>query len=320
MIIPWGTDAPLYHRPFATIALIVINTLILVLVPREEYADYVLVLGDGIHPVQWLTNNFLHSGPIHLIGNMIFLWTFGLVVEGKLGWWRFTLVYLLLGVVDSGLMQTLVPSRAASRDARLLDDHLRHDGHVPHVGPPQRGHLPHLAATQPDRAGDVNPLVRRHVHRARRGDGRYVGRIACEPDERFPCQRSSRWRWTMRLGRSSAWSSRPRCSNCGWSTASTGTSSPSSSAARDARGSARPGRGRPLAWSPPSIARTRHRPATARRTRGQCQAPAESDRAAALLRVMRIAPRQSRARGRRGRLSQGTPVARRLAASRAGLA
>ncbi len=110
MIIPWGTDAPIYHRPFATIALIAINVLLLFIVPREAYQDYVLLIGDGVHPVQWLTNNFLHSGIVHLVGNMIFLWTFGLLVEGKLGWWKFTIVYLLLGVVDSALMQLLVPS------------------------------------------------------------------------------------------------------------------------------------------------------------------------------------------------------------------
>jgi membrane associated rhomboid family serine protease len=110
MIIPWGTDAPIYHRPFATIALILINVLLLFVLPRDAYDDFVLVIGDGVHPIQWLTNNFLHSGIIHLVGNMIFLWTFGLIVEGKLGWWRFTIVYLLLGVVDSALMQLLVPS------------------------------------------------------------------------------------------------------------------------------------------------------------------------------------------------------------------
>ena len=110
MIIPWGTDAPIYHRPFATIALIAINVLLLFIVPREAYQDYVLLIGDGVHPVQWLTNNFLHSGIVHLVGNMIFLWTFGLVVEGKVGWLRFLLVYFLLGVVDSAGMQLLVPS------------------------------------------------------------------------------------------------------------------------------------------------------------------------------------------------------------------
>src|SRR5262245_31564630 len=110
MIIPLGSDAPLYHRPFATIALIAINVLVYLVLPKDAYEGYVLVLGHGVHPVQWLTNNFLHTGVFHLAGNMIFLWTFGLVVEGKLGWWRFTLVYVLLGVLESGAMQMLVHS------------------------------------------------------------------------------------------------------------------------------------------------------------------------------------------------------------------
>ncbi|MBM3970315.1 MAG: rhomboid family intramembrane serine protease [Planctomycetes bacterium] len=28
----------------------------------------------------------LHAGWLHLIGNLIFVWGFGIVVEGKLGW------------------------------------------------------------------------------------------------------------------------------------------------------------------------------------------------------------------------------------------
>jgi membrane associated rhomboid family serine protease len=110
MIIPLGSDAPLYHRPFATITLIAINVLVYLVLPRGAYEGYVLVLGHGVHPVQWLTNSFLHTGIFHLAGNMIFLWTFGLVVEGKLGWLRFTLVYVLLGVLESGAMQMLVHS------------------------------------------------------------------------------------------------------------------------------------------------------------------------------------------------------------------
>ncbi len=110
MLIPWGTDAPLYHRPVATMALIVLNVVGLLLFPAHTCEDWTLVLGDGVHPVQWLTNNFLHSGWFHLLGNMVFLWTFGFVVEGKLGWWAFTLVYLGLGVSESAAMQLLVPS------------------------------------------------------------------------------------------------------------------------------------------------------------------------------------------------------------------
>jgi membrane associated rhomboid family serine protease len=110
MIIPWGTDAPIYHRPFATIALIAINVLLFFVIPGDAYDGYVLVVGDGVRPVQWLTNNFLHSGFFHLAGNMIFLWTFGFVVEGKLGWVRFLIIYLLLGVSESAAMQLLLPS------------------------------------------------------------------------------------------------------------------------------------------------------------------------------------------------------------------
>ncbi len=110
MIIPWGSDAPLYHRPIATIGIIVVSVASFCVFPARQYEDWTLVLGDGLHPAQWLTNIFMHAGWFHLIGNMIFLWTFGMVVEGKLGWWAFLLVYLGLGVGESAGMQLLVPA------------------------------------------------------------------------------------------------------------------------------------------------------------------------------------------------------------------
>jgi membrane associated rhomboid family serine protease len=108
MIIPWGTDAPIYHRPVATITLIVLNVLSALLLPPGLYEDWTLVLGEGVHPVQWVTNIFMHLGFGHLIGNMLFLWAFGIIVEGKLGWRAFALVYLGLGIVESALMQVLI--------------------------------------------------------------------------------------------------------------------------------------------------------------------------------------------------------------------
>ncbi len=108
MIIPWGTDAPIYHRPIVTVGMIVVNVVVFLGFPSAEYMDWALVLGDGLHPLQWLTNNFMHLGFFHLAGNMLFLWTFGLVIEGKLGWWRFLLVYLGLAVGESASMQLLV--------------------------------------------------------------------------------------------------------------------------------------------------------------------------------------------------------------------
>jgi len=42
---------------------------------------------------------FIHQNILHLLGNMLVLSTVGLAVELALGWWRFTLVYILGGLV-----------------------------------------------------------------------------------------------------------------------------------------------------------------------------------------------------------------------------
>ena len=86
---PYGTDAPIYYRPIITIAMIVINVLVFAsYTPGERLfaADapvavepYMLAIGDGLHPVQWLTCNFLHANIFHLIGNMLFLWVLDLL-------------------------------------------------------------------------------------------------------------------------------------------------------------------------------------------------------------------------------------------------
>lgn len=114
MIIPLNTDAPVYHFPAATIGLIIANVVGFVATAggSAEYVsyweDWILRYGDGLHPVQWITSNFVHYGIFHLIGNMIFLWGFGLVVEGKLGWWKFLIVYLGIGVTQCALEQTMM--------------------------------------------------------------------------------------------------------------------------------------------------------------------------------------------------------------------
>ena len=106
MIIPYNTDAPLYHRPVATVGLIAANTLVFLgLLGREDIEPWMLSFGNGLHPVEWITSLFLHAGFGHLLGNMLFLWVFGLVIEGKLGWWRFLLVYLGLGAFESAVTQ-----------------------------------------------------------------------------------------------------------------------------------------------------------------------------------------------------------------------
>lgn len=58
-------------------------------------------------PWQWLTCNFMHEDIVHLIGNMVFLWSFGLVVEGKLGWLSFTAIYICIGTIYGFVLQML---------------------------------------------------------------------------------------------------------------------------------------------------------------------------------------------------------------------
>jgi membrane associated rhomboid family serine protease len=53
------------------------------------------------------TSMFLHGGPLHLGGNMLYLWIFGNNVEDTLGHGRFLVFYLASGVA-AALAQTLV--------------------------------------------------------------------------------------------------------------------------------------------------------------------------------------------------------------------
>jgi membrane associated rhomboid family serine protease len=129
LVIPTGTDAPIYHWPYATIGLIVLNVILLFVVPpvahepeiddegnvaeqtQEEtnFERYALRLGDGhLYPVQWVTHNFLHFGFLHLAGNMLFLWSFGIVVEGKLGAIKYLLAYLAMGTLHGAMTQLIL--------------------------------------------------------------------------------------------------------------------------------------------------------------------------------------------------------------------
>lgn len=125
MLIPLRTDAPIYHFPIVCIAMIVVNCIAFLITGWgqmehvDQWGPWALAYGDGLHPIQWITSNFIHMGAAHLIGNMIFLWGFGLVVEGKLGWWKFLLAYLAIGVAQCAVEQTIMlghtPAAAAEQ-------------------------------------------------------------------------------------------------------------------------------------------------------------------------------------------------------------
>src|SRR6478752_6708782 len=114
MLIPYSTDAPIYHWPFATVGTIVVNALVFFLVlamPEEQqkwvFEHFALIYGSW-NPLQWLTSNYLHAGFMHVLGNMVVLWGIGVIVEGKVGWWRFLAMYNGIGLFQCGMEQTLM--------------------------------------------------------------------------------------------------------------------------------------------------------------------------------------------------------------------
>ncbi len=111
MLIPYSTDAPVYHWPYATVGLILANVMafyVAHLGAPGSVDAWVLAYGNGLHPVQWVSSMFMHADLMHLIGNMVFLWVFGLIIEGKLGWWRFLACYLGIGIIQNLLQQVVM--------------------------------------------------------------------------------------------------------------------------------------------------------------------------------------------------------------------
>lgn len=126
MLFPYNTDAPIYHFPYGTIGLIVANVLLFFATmfgidsPLDfEGVKWLCLEFDQINPFQWVSNNFMHGDIVHLVGNMVFLWAFGLVVEGKLGWRRYLMTYLAIGAISSAFTQIVMFSLFRSPQCAL---------------------------------------------------------------------------------------------------------------------------------------------------------------------------------------------------------
>ncbi len=88
---------------------------------RVELRRQVVDQAPGPRPI-WLTlftAMFLHGSPLHLAGNMLFLWIFGDNVEEVLGVVRYLIVYLACGLIGTILQiaanpNSLIPTLGAS--------------------------------------------------------------------------------------------------------------------------------------------------------------------------------------------------------------
>ena len=115
MLIPLGTDRPLRRTPVVTYALLTLNVLAYLAqliatknLPNETLGPVdMFVLDPGNSGWwTWLTYAFLHGGPMHLLGNMLFFWAFAQAVEDRLGHFGFAAFYLV-GAVATALAHAL---------------------------------------------------------------------------------------------------------------------------------------------------------------------------------------------------------------------
>ena len=108
MLIPYRAEVFVDQEPRANYVLIfaMILAFFITWIMPGEWIRYFLLSDTTILP-GILTYLFLHADLIHLIGNVIFLSTFGNAVNCRMGNFRYTLTFLGLGFI-AGLLHILI--------------------------------------------------------------------------------------------------------------------------------------------------------------------------------------------------------------------
>ena len=60
-----------------------------------------------------LTSLFIHASWLHLLGNLAYLWVFGIKVEQRLGWFGMTLIFILGGIGSNLIVALRLPQLEA---------------------------------------------------------------------------------------------------------------------------------------------------------------------------------------------------------------
>jgi membrane associated rhomboid family serine protease len=103
------------HFPIVTLSIIVINFIVFV-IEIAKGDPFVLKwslvpahVASGHDLITVLTAMFMHASWSHIIGNMVFLWAFGPVLEDAMGPWRYAIFYLLCGFAAAGAQVAFDP-------------------------------------------------------------------------------------------------------------------------------------------------------------------------------------------------------------------
>jgi membrane associated rhomboid family serine protease len=128
-MIPIRDEQPIASFPAVTLLLLAANILVFaheLRLPPERLEAFINAYGaipfeishfthlSGARPVPnpatLVTSQFLHGGLLHLVGNLLFLWTFGWRIEATFGKLRFTLFYLLCGIAAALTQVAMMPA------------------------------------------------------------------------------------------------------------------------------------------------------------------------------------------------------------------
>ena len=100
LLVPYGVDVTMYRWPVANFALIGVVTAVSFAAfgaQPGEGLDLLTLRGMGLAGL--FGHVLLHGGVMHLLGNMLFLWSFGNAVCAKMGNWTFAGLFFLLGAL-----------------------------------------------------------------------------------------------------------------------------------------------------------------------------------------------------------------------------
>lgn len=91
--------------PIVTLSIVVINVAVFILELLngnsfvEKWALTPATVSSGHRLITVVTSMFMHASWLHIIGNMVFLWAFGPEIESEMGPLRYSVFYLIGGVV-----------------------------------------------------------------------------------------------------------------------------------------------------------------------------------------------------------------------------
>jgi len=130
-MIPLRDENPSRHIPFVNLFLILLNVGVFVYIffisprgpaPFIERFAFVPCRFARLSESGWntavavsatmVTSMFLHGGPVHLLGNMLYLWIFGDNIEDVTGHRRYLLFYLACGICGAAVQAAVMPESA----------------------------------------------------------------------------------------------------------------------------------------------------------------------------------------------------------------